>query len=225
MPGTSLPISARTMVETLSLDQLVHAVGDIALARRHNVGVRRKRALHIIEGREQRLRGLARFARDDADPMPLRSAHRAGRRRRRNARPPISMRATWLRISSGRSKCALVSRAPCGKVKDASPRGSPRPVTALTTPARGPSAPLKMRAASPLRSPAVWSERKRRVIALRPEHGDAASRRRRAWQGLSAKAPALAIVETVGEPHARCSPSCRQARVPSVAASALRSGA
>ena len=54
-------------------DQVVNGVGDVALARRHHVGVRRKRALDVIEGRKQRLRRFARLARDDADAMPLRA--------------------------------------------------------------------------------------------------------------------------------------------------------
>ena len=45
----------------LVLDQLVHAHRDIGFGRRHHIGVRRKRALHIIEWREERLRGFSRF--------------------------------------------------------------------------------------------------------------------------------------------------------------------
>ena len=66
----------------LLLDQAMDGVGDIAFARRDDVGIGRERALHIIERREQWLRRLARFARDDADTMPLRAPveemHRAG---------------------------------------------------------------------------------------------------------------------------------------------------
>ncbi len=54
-------------------DELMHGGRDIALARRDDVGVGGERALDIIEGREQRLGRLPRFARDDADPVPLRA--------------------------------------------------------------------------------------------------------------------------------------------------------
>src|SRR6185312_4816924 len=65
------------------LDELVNGVGDVAFVRRDDVGIGRERALDIIERREQRLRGLARLARDDADSVPLRAGiekmDRAGR--------------------------------------------------------------------------------------------------------------------------------------------------
>src|SRR5436190_469622 len=51
----------------------MHGVGDIALVRRDDVGVRGERTLDIVERRKQRLRRLARFAGYDADPVPLRA--------------------------------------------------------------------------------------------------------------------------------------------------------
>ena len=132
--------------------------------------------------------------------MPFASGRRADRRRRPIARrrsrcapPDCGFRA------AGRN-APCVSRVPCGRVKDASPSGSPRPVTALTTPARGPSTPLKMRAVRPLRSPAVWSSasaassRSGRSMTTLPEEPASLAR-------ASAKRRPFAIVEAVGEPH------------------------
>ena len=61
------------MVETFCSIKSWMALATFALARGDDVGVRRECALHVIKGREQRLRRFPRFARDDTDALPLRA--------------------------------------------------------------------------------------------------------------------------------------------------------
>ena len=177
----------------------MHAGGDISLGRRHHVGVGRKRALHIVERREQGLRGLTGFAGDDPDPMPLRARIEqidgAGRALPANLdagdlvadlERQIELRLGLARSTRQREGHFAERLAAAGDGPD---HASARAFGSAQDPG-GESASLAC----------GLVQRKRRIVPVRAEHQDAARRAGKLGQAVR-EGPALAIVETIGKPH------------------------
>ncbi len=194
----------------LLLDQVVNGVGDVALARRDDVGVGRERALHVIEGREQRLRGFARFARDDADALPLRAGVEQIARRPPNARrqsrcgpPDCGSRAAdrigpWSRARplADRESGFAERLAAAGERPDGA---GARPLGA----AQDAGGKLAAFACS-------LSEGKRCVVPLGTKHGRGCRLRRQAWQERRRRRRRRHS-RARRRATARCSRSCRRA--------------
>ncbi len=113
--------------------------------------------------------------------------------------PAISMRAMSLRISTGRSKCASVSRSPALKANGASPSGRPLRSSARTVPVS--AAPAAARSTLTLSAPAALSAA---VSAWAPGNAAGDNRDRTAARSPCAKLldefGAVAEIGAVGQP-------------------------
>ncbi len=175
------------MVETFCSIRLMNGVGDIAFARRDDVGIGRERALHIIERREQRLRRLARLARDDADTMPLRARieemHGAGGPLAGDldARHLIADLERQVEIGGGLARALADGEGGFAERLAAAGERLDHAGARAFGAAQNAGGELAAFASG-------LAKGERRVVALGTQHGETAAARRQAWQALSAKA-------------------------------------
>ena len=183
----------------LAVDQLVHGRRDVGLIWRYDVGVGRERALDVVKRREQGLRGLLGFARDDADPAPLRAGieemHRAGRSLARDLQPrdliadfewQIEMRLGFARALSKREGRLAEGLATAGERLD---HARARTFNSAQH-ARGKLASVS----------GGLVQRQSRIVPLGAEHGEGALAAGKLGEAFS-KGRSFAIIEAVGKPQ------------------------